>query len=77
MESLAPEIEPFGIHATVVNPGFFRTELPTKEPTNYAPASIEDYAERNTAQREFREGMNGRRCGDPAKSPRPSSRSPS
>jgi short-subunit dehydrogenase len=29
MESLAPEVEPFGIHATVVNPGFFRTELLT------------------------------------------------
>ena len=36
MESLAPEIEPFGIHTTVVNPGFFRTELLTKESTNYA-----------------------------------------
>jgi NAD(P)-dependent dehydrogenase (short-subunit alcohol dehydrogenase family) len=67
MESLAPEIEPFGIHATVVNPGFFRTELLTKESTNYAPASIEDYAERNTAQREFWESMNGRQGGDPAK----------
>ena len=30
MESLAPEVEPFGIHATVVNPGFFRTELLTR-----------------------------------------------
>ena len=30
MESLAPEIEPFGIHTTVVNPGFFRTELLTQ-----------------------------------------------
>src|SRR5215208_15399 len=56
MESLAPEIEPFGIHTTVVNPGFFRTELLTKESTHYAPASIEDYAERNAAQREFWEG---------------------
>ncbi len=27
MESLTPEIAPFGIHATVVSPGFFRTEL--------------------------------------------------
>ncbi len=36
MESLAPEVEPFGIHTTVVNPGFFRTELLTKESTNYA-----------------------------------------
>ena len=67
MESLAPEIEPFGIHTTVVNPGFFRTELLTKESTNYAPASIEDYAERNSAQREFWEGMNGHQGGDPAK----------
>ena len=67
MESLAPEIEPFGIHTTVVNPGFFRTELLTKESTNYAPASIEDYTERNTAQREFWDGMNGQQGGDPAK----------
>src|SRR4051794_40662949 len=44
MESLAPEIAPFGIHTTVVNPGFFRTELLTPESTSYAPASIEDYA---------------------------------
>jgi len=67
MESLAPEVEPFGIHTTVVNPGFFRTELLTKESTNYAPAPIEDYAERSAAQREFFEGMNGKQGGDPAK----------
>jgi NAD(P)-dependent dehydrogenase (short-subunit alcohol dehydrogenase family) len=67
MESLAPEVEPFGIHATIVNPGFFRTELLTKESTNYAPASIEDYAERNAAMRGFYERMNGKQGGDPAK----------
>jgi NAD(P)-dependent dehydrogenase (short-subunit alcohol dehydrogenase family) len=67
MESLAPEVEPFGIHTTIVNPGFFRTELLTKESTNYAEPSIEDYAERNAAQREFWEGQNGRQSGDPAK----------
>jgi NAD(P)-dependent dehydrogenase (short-subunit alcohol dehydrogenase family) len=67
MESLALEIEPFGIHATVVNPGFFRTELLTQESTDYAPASIEDYTEANAAQREFWDGMNGRQGGDPAK----------
>ena len=27
MESLRPEVAPFGIHTTTVNPGFFRTEL--------------------------------------------------
>jgi len=67
MESLAPEIDPFGIHTTVVNPGFFRTELLTKDSTNYAPTSIEDYTERNAAQRDFWEGMNGKQGGDPAK----------
>src|SRR5436853_2077521 len=67
MESLAPEVEPFGIHTTIVNPGFFRTELLTKESTNYAEPSIEDYAERNASQREFWEGQNGQQSGDPAK----------
>jgi NAD(P)-dependent dehydrogenase (short-subunit alcohol dehydrogenase family) len=67
MESLAPEVEPFGIHTTVVNPGFFRTELLTPESTNYAPTSIDDYAERNAAQREFWASMNGKQGGDPAK----------
>src|SRR5215212_4709541 len=67
MESLAPEVEPFGIHVTVVNPGFFRSELLTRESTNYAPASIDDYAEGNAAQREFWESMNGQQAGDPAK----------
>jgi NAD(P)-dependent dehydrogenase (short-subunit alcohol dehydrogenase family) len=67
MESLAPEIAPFGIHTTVVNPGFFRTELLTNESTSYARESIEDYAERNRARREFFAGMNGKQVGDPAK----------
>jgi NAD(P)-dependent dehydrogenase (short-subunit alcohol dehydrogenase family) len=67
MESLAPEVEPFGIHTTIVNPGFFRTELLTKESTNYAAASIDDYAERSAAMREFWESMNGKQGGDPAK----------
>jgi NAD(P)-dependent dehydrogenase (short-subunit alcohol dehydrogenase family) len=67
MESLAPEVEPFGIHTTIVNPGFFRTELLTKESTNYAAASIDDYAERNAAMRDLYESMDGKQPGDPAK----------
>jgi NAD(P)-dependent dehydrogenase (short-subunit alcohol dehydrogenase family) len=67
MESLAPEVAPFGIRATTVNPGFFRTELLTNESTSYARESIEDYAERNRARREFFAGMNGNQVSDPAK----------
>src|SRR5881409_3808882 len=47
MESLQPEVAPFGITTTIVNPGFFRTELLTQESTAYAEPSLEDYAERN------------------------------
>ncbi len=67
MQSLAPEVEPFGIDTTIVNPGFFRTELLTEQSTTYAAPSIVDYAERNAAQREFYEGQHGRQPGDPAK----------
>jgi NAD(P)-dependent dehydrogenase (short-subunit alcohol dehydrogenase family) len=67
MESLAPEVEPFGVHTTIVNPGFFRTELLTNESTTYAAASIDDYAERSASMREFWESMNGKQGGDPAK----------
>jgi NAD(P)-dependent dehydrogenase (short-subunit alcohol dehydrogenase family) len=67
MEALAAEIAPFGIHTTVVNPGYFRTELLTEESTNYAPARIEDYAERSAALRELYESTHGKQPGDPAK----------
>jgi hypothetical protein len=50
MESLHAEIAPFGIATTIVNPGFFRTELLTERSTNYAEPSIEDYDERRTKQ---------------------------
>jgi NAD(P)-dependent dehydrogenase (short-subunit alcohol dehydrogenase family) len=46
IESLSPEVAPFGIRTMLVEPGFFRTELLTPESTNYAEPSIEDYAER-------------------------------
>jgi NAD(P)-dependent dehydrogenase (short-subunit alcohol dehydrogenase family) len=67
MESLAAEIAPFGIHTTVVNPGFFRTELLSEESTNYAPATIGDYAERSAAMRNLYESTHGKQPGDPAK----------
>ena len=39
MESLQAEVAAFGIHTTIVNPGFFRTELLTEQSTNYAEPS--------------------------------------
>ena len=67
MESLHAEVAPFGINTTIVNPGFFRTELLTEQSTNFAEPSIEDYDERRTKQLEFWKAQNGQQAGDPAK----------
>jgi NAD(P)-dependent dehydrogenase (short-subunit alcohol dehydrogenase family) len=67
MESLAPEVAPFGIHTMLVEPGFFRTELLTPESTSYAESSIDDYAERTEQTVAAWNGMNGKQGGDPAK----------
>ena len=67
MESLQAEVAPFGIHTTIVNPGFFRTELLTERSTNYAEPSIADYDERRGPLIEYWKSQNGRQSGDPAK----------
>ena len=67
MESLQSEVEQFGIQTTIVNPGFFRTELLTKESTQYADKPITDYDEGRKQQITFWEGANGQQSGDPAK----------
>ncbi len=67
IESLAPEIAPFGIHSMVVEPGFFRTDLLTAGSTTYAPASIDDYADRTRETVAAWNGMSGKQGGDPAK----------
>ena len=36
MESLTPEVAPYGIRTMLVEPGFFRTDLLTPESTSYA-----------------------------------------
>ncbi|MBB4294272.1 NAD(P)-dependent dehydrogenase (short-subunit alcohol dehydrogenase family) [Rhizobium leguminosarum] len=67
MESLQPEVAPFGIETMIVNPGFFRTELLTDESTQYAPLSVSGYDERRAQHRAFWKSANGRQSGDPAK----------
>jgi NAD(P)-dependent dehydrogenase (short-subunit alcohol dehydrogenase family) len=67
MESLTPELAPFGIRTMLVEPGFFRTELLTPESTKYAESSIEDYAERTKQTVTAWKSMDGQQGGDPAK----------
>ena len=66
-ESLATEVEQVGISTTIVEPGFFRTDLLTPESTTWAELSIDDYAEQAAATKKAWQGMNGQQGGDPAK----------
>jgi NAD(P)-dependent dehydrogenase (short-subunit alcohol dehydrogenase family) len=70
MESLAPEVAPFGIRTMIVEPGFFRTDLLTPESTSYAEPSIDDYAERTKQTVHAWSDMNGARAATPPSSRR-------
>ena len=67
MESLTPEISPFGIRTMLVEPGFFRTDLLTRDSTTYAEPAIDDYAERTKETVAAWKSMDGKQGGDPAK----------
>ena len=67
MESLHVEVAPFGITTTIVNPGFFRTELLTDQSTSYAEPSIADYDGRRGPLVAYWKSQNGQQSGDPAK----------
>jgi NAD(P)-dependent dehydrogenase (short-subunit alcohol dehydrogenase family) len=67
MESIRFEIEPFGIRTTIVEPGFFRTDLLEAASTTWAELSIGDYAERTAQTRPAWQAMSGRQSNDPAK----------
>lgn len=67
MEALQPELAPFGIHTTIVEPGFFRTALLEPESTTWSELFLDDYAERDAAQKTWWKSQNGLQGGDPAK----------
>lgn len=67
MESLQIEVAPFGIHTTVVEPGFFRTNLLEPSSTIWSEIAIDDYAARIAVLRPNWENMSGKQDGDPAK----------
>jgi len=68
MESLSPEVAPFGITTMAVEPGFFRTELLVEGSSTIWPElRIEDYAEETVTTIARWKSMNGQQGGDPAK----------
>jgi len=65
-EALAQEVQPLGIHATVVEPGFFRTDFLDASSLSTS-AEIPDYAETVGAMRRFAADANHQQPGDPLK----------
>lgn len=66
-ESLALELAPLGIHATVVAPGFFRTEFLDAASLTRSGNIIPDYAETVGEMRKFATQANKKQPGDPVK----------
>ncbi|WP_323704385.1 SDR family NAD(P)-dependent oxidoreductase [Mammaliicoccus sp. Dog046] len=67
MESLQPEVSPFGINTTIVNPGMFRTGFLNEKSAKYAEPTINDYNERRKISQGNFESQNGNQAGDPVK----------
>src|SRR6478672_1282838 len=67
IHALQTEVSTFGINTTIVNPGFFRTELLTEQSTKYADNPIADYNEKREQLMQFWKSANGQQPGDPAK----------
>ncbi|MFC4811085.1 oxidoreductase [Paenibacillus sp. GCM10023250] len=66
-EALALELAPLGIHATVVAPGFFRTDFLDSSSLSRSERVIDDYAATVGEMRSFAAQANHRQPGDPAK----------
>lgn len=66
-EAMYAELKPLGIHVTVVEPGFFRTNFLDASSLIETKTRISDYAETVGQMRDFAGGHNGQQPGDPAK----------
>ena len=64
--SVAAEVEGFGIKITLVEPGFFRTDLLDDQNVRWSSNAIEDYAAETNVQDTW-SVYNGTQQGDPAK----------
>jgi NAD(P)-dependent dehydrogenase (short-subunit alcohol dehydrogenase family) len=64
--AVAKEVEQFGIKMTVVEPGFFRTNLLDAQNVRWGKSTIEDYSAEGSAE-EMWSPYNGAQQGDPVK----------
>jgi NAD(P)-dependent dehydrogenase (short-subunit alcohol dehydrogenase family) len=66
-ESLAEEVKEFGIHATIVSPGYFRTDFLTPESLNVPQNQIDAYKQVRASQEAHQTSINGNQQNDPEK----------
>ena len=66
-ESLAAEVKAFGIHATVVFPGYFRTNFLSAGSLNVPEHEIPEYSEVRASQAAHQNEINGNQPNDPEK----------
>jgi len=66
-ESLSHEVASFGIHVTLVEPGFFRTDFLDDSSVRFGANPIADYAELSATLRSGYAARNHQQAGDPAK----------
>ena len=68
-EALHGELAPLGIHATVVEPGYFRTNFLDGNSLRPSAVQIPDYAQTVGKIRDVAAGLNHQQPGDPTKLP--------
>ena len=66
-ESLAGEVRRFGIHVTIVEPGFFRTDFLEPTSVRHGSHAIADYAQVAADLRAFYDSRSRNQAGDPAR----------
>lgn len=66
-EALAAEAKAFGVNATIVYPGYFRTEFLSKNSINLPRDPIAEYEEARRSQEMHQNEIDGNQPGDPEK----------
>lgn len=66
-ESLATEVQPFGIHVTIVSPGYFRTDFLTASSLSVPENPMDIYSNVREIQVMHQQAINGNQMGDPVK----------
>lgn len=64
-EALRAELKPLGIHATVIEPGFFRTDFLDESSLQVGKNIIDDYSETSGQLRQAAASINHNQPGDP------------